>query len=177
MPGHELQAADDWVVLLDREPHPVALTSTRDGYDITVGGKTYKLASDWEPGMTHFRAHLGKRPVCVQVDRDGVGYRLFHGGGLSHVLALTSKAAALYAHMPGPKLPDSANALLSPMPGLLVSVAVQVGQEVRGGEELAVVEAMKMENVLRAERDAVIASIEAEPGDGLEVDQTILTFE
>ena len=178
MPGHEVQAADDWVVLLDRDPHPVRLTPPKDGYDVSVAGaKTYKLASDWEPGMSHFRAHLAEKPVCVQVDRDGVGYRLFHDGGLSHVLALTPVAAALYAHMPEPKLADSANALLSPMPGLLVSVAVEVGQEVRGGEELAVVEAMKMENVLRAERDAVIASIEAEPGDGLEVDQTILTFE
>ena len=63
------------------------------------------------------------------------------------------------------------------MPGLLVAVAVAVGQEVRAGEELAVVEAMKMENVLRAERDGVVASIEVGPGDGLEVDQTILTFE
>ena len=124
----------------------------------------------------HFRAKLGKKLACVQVDRDGVGYRLFHDGGLSHVLVLTPTTAGLYGHMPEPKLPKAANALLSPMPGLLVSIAVEVGQEVRVGEELAVVEAMKMENVLRAERDGVIASIEADPGDGLEVDQTILTF-
>ena len=178
MPGRELQAADDWVVLLDREPYAISLTPTGAGYDVAVAGaKTYKLGSDWEPGMTHFRAHLGKKSVCVQVDRDGAGYRLFHGGGLSHVLVLTPAAAVLYTHLPEPKLADTANALLSPMPGLLVSVAVAVGQEVRAGEELAVVEAMKMENVLRAERDGVVASIEVGPGDGLEVDQTILTFE
>jgi len=178
MTGYELQAADDWVVLLDRDLYPISLTPTGDGYDVKVaGGKTYRLSSDWEPGMTHFLAHLGKKLACVQVDRDGVGYRLFHDGGLSHVLVLTPATAGLYGHMPEPKLPKAANALLSPMPGLLVSIAVEVGQEVRGGEELAVVEAMKMENVLRAERDGVIASIEADPGDGLEVDQTILTFE
>jgi len=73
--------------------------------------------------------------------------------------------------------PDLSKFLLSPMPGLLVSIAVEVGQEVRAGEELAVVEAMKMENILRALADGVVATVDAEPGDSLVVDQTILTLE
>jgi len=78
--------------------------------------------------------------------------------------------------MPHKEPPDLSRFLLSPMPGLLVSVAVVVGQDVKAGEELAVVEAMKMENVLRAERDGVVATLHAEPGDSLAVDQAILEF-
>jgi len=79
--------------------------------------------------------------------------------------------------MPTKEPPDTSKLLLSPMPGLLVSVAVEAGQEVKAGEELCVLEAMKMENVLRAEKDIVIATVDSAPGDSLTVDQVIMTFE
>jgi propionyl-CoA carboxylase alpha chain len=123
------------------------------------------------------RCLLNGRPMTVQVERLPVGYRLFHGGGQVDVLVLTPQAAELNALMPAKEPPDLSRFLLSPMPGLLVSVAVAVEQEVRAGEELAVVEAMKMENILRAERDGKIAAVHAKPGDSLAVDQKILEFE
>jgi propionyl-CoA carboxylase alpha chain len=83
----------------------------------------------------------------------------------------------LQALMPVKAAPDMSKYLLSPMPGLLTKVAVQVGQEVKAGEELAVIEAMKMENVLRADHDAKVAKITAAPGDSLAVDQAIIEFE
>jgi propionyl-CoA carboxylase alpha chain len=92
-------------------------------------------------------------------------------------MVLTARAAALAAQMPVKEPPDHSGFLLSPMPGLLVSVAVEIGQEVKTGEQLAIVEAMKMENVLRAARDGVVAAIHAEPGASLAVDQPILEFE
>jgi propionyl-CoA carboxylase alpha chain len=92
-------------------------------------------------------------------------------------MVLTTKSAALHAHMPEKQAPDLSRFLLSPMPGLLLKVSVTEGQEVKAGEELAVVEAMKMENVLRAEQDAVVARLSAAPGDSLMVDQVIMEFE
>jgi propionyl-CoA carboxylase alpha chain len=100
-----------------------------------------------------------------------------HRGVVRHAQALSPRAAELLALMPEKKAPDTSRLLLSPMPGLLASVAVAPGQEVKAGEALAVVEAMKMENVLRAERDGRVARIRAAPGDSLAVDQVILEFE
>ena len=89
---------------------------------------------------------------------------------------LRPRAAELFALMPVKQAPDLSRFLLSPMPGLLVRVAVGDGQEVKAGEELAVIEAMKMENVLRAERDAIVGAVKAKAGDSLAVDQVILEF-
>ena len=114
---------------------------------------------------------------CVQVERVDIAYRLNHRGVEADVLVLSKLAAELNKLMPVKAPPDTSKFLLSPMPGLLVSLAVAQGQAVKAGEELAVIEAMKMENVLRAERDAVIAAVKAKPGDSLAVDQVILEFE
>jgi propionyl-CoA carboxylase alpha chain len=114
--------------------------------------------------------------VVVQVDRQGIGYRLFHAGSRADVVVLTPRAAELADLMPEKTPPDMSRFLLSPMPGLLVSLAVAEGQEIKAGEVLAVVEAMKMENVLRAERDGRVAVIHAQPGESLAVDQKIIEF-
>ena len=122
-------------------------------------------------------ADIGGETVTFQIDREGVGYRLRHGGAEAVVKVLSRRASELNALMPEKVPPDLSKFLLSPMPGLLVSVAVEPGQQVRAGEELAVVEAMKMENILHAVADATVKEICAEPGDGLAVDQVILEFE
>jgi propionyl-CoA carboxylase alpha chain len=115
--------------------------------------------------------------LCVQIERRNVGYCLTHTGSRLDALLLDPRVARLGVHMPVKEPADTSKFLLSPMPGLLVSLAVAAGQEVKAGEELAVVEAMKMENVLRAERDGVIAAVRAQPGDSLAVGQAILAFE
>jgi len=91
-------------------------------------------------------------------------------------MVLTGRAAQLDAHMPEKQAPDMSRFLLSPMPGLLVSLAVHPEEEVKAGQTLAVVEAMKMENILKAERDGKVAKLHAKPGDSLAVDQVILEF-
>ena len=114
--------------------------------------------------------------MVVQVDAAGSGWRLFNEGGQAEALVLTPRQAELYALMPIKAAPDTSKFLLSHMPGLLASVAVREGQEVKAGEALAVVEAMKMENVLRATQDGTVKVLHAKAGDSLKVDQKILEF-
>ncbi len=174
--GHEMGLPGEWVVVLGASKYPVTVEQQPGGYDVEVEGKTYALRSDWWPGEPMFRCLVDGRPLCAQVERVGVGHRLFHGGSQADALVLTPRAAELNALMLVKEAPNLSKFLLSPMPGLLVSIAVEAGQEVRVGEELAVVEAMKMENILRAERDGKVVAIHAKPGDNLTVDQKILEF-
>lgn len=113
----------------------------------------------------------------MQVERNGPAYSLSHAGLGVDVLVLNEMTASLYELMPEKVVADTSRFLLSPMPGLLMSLAVKEGQMVSGGDELAVIEAMKMENVLKAERDAVVKTVHATPGDSLAVDQPIIEFE
>jgi propionyl-CoA carboxylase alpha chain len=135
-----------------------------------------ELVSDWRLGDPLYHTNVDGRAVTVQVERAGNGYRLAYGGAQMNLRVLSPRAADLAALMPMKRPPDTSRYLLSPMPGLLVSIAVAVGQKVKAGQELAVIEAMKMENLLRAERDAEIAGLLAAPGDSLSVDQPILEF-
>ncbi len=117
------------------------------------------------------------RPFAAQIERDGLIWRIHHGGARSDVRVFTQSVAGLHALMPWKPPPDLSRFLLSPMPGLLATVAVVPGQVVRAGERLAVIEAMKMENVLVAASDGVVAKVMASAGDSLAVDDVILEFE
>ena len=123
------------------------------GHDVNYGGKCYRVLSDWQFGQPLFKGTVGGTPVCIQVERRNMMYRLFHWGSQVDVMVLSARAAELLAAMPEKKPPDTSKYLLSPMPGLLSQLMVAVGDEVKIGQHLAVVEAMKMENVLCAERD------------------------
>ena len=140
------------------------------------GGKQ-KVVSDWKPGEALFTGTVGGRTITALVDRAMVGYRLTHGGATLEISVERPRIAELAALMPEKVAPDTSKFLLCPMPGILVSINVKKGQEVKTGEALAVVEAMKMENVLRAERDGVIETIRAEAGASLAADDVILEFE
>jgi propionyl-CoA carboxylase alpha chain len=123
-----------------------------------------------------FKAVINDVNVSVQVEPVASGYRLFYRGTEINARVISPRAADLTKHMLFKPPQDMSKFLLSPMPGLLVNLSVNEGQEVREGEELAVVEAMKMENSLRATKDGVVGNIEAEQGDSLAVDQIILEF-
>ena len=163
---------DDWVVTVGEEAFPVSVRAEGAGFQVV--GQT--VETDWRPGETLLRGRIGGQPVAVQIERHGTRWRLRHGGAELEVRVLRPRVAELAARMPVKQPPDLSRFLLSPMPGLLVKVAVDTGQEVKAGEELAVVEAMKMENVLRAERDGTVAKIHAQAGASLAVDQAILEF-
>jgi propionyl-CoA carboxylase alpha chain len=174
--GHEKKPRNNWVVRLGDTNHPVVVVPTAVGHDVTIGERTIAVVHDWKFGDPMFKATMNGAPVTVQIDRTGVGYKLFHAGAQDTALVLTEEAAHYAALMPKKEPPDMSKFLLSPMPGLLVSVEVSEGQEVKAGEKLAVIEAMKMENILKAERDCVVAKIPAAPGDSLAVDQVIMEF-
>jgi propionyl-CoA carboxylase alpha subunit len=118
------------------------------------------------------------RILAVQVERlRGRGFRLVHRGVVRRVYVLSPRAAALLQKVPEKQPADTSRLVLSPMPGLLTQLVVEEGQEVKAGEALAIVEAMKMENVLRAGRDGRVTKLRAKPGDSLAVDQVILELE
>jgi propionyl-CoA carboxylase alpha chain len=175
--GHERRVPDDWVVVMNGEYHPVSVVAAEGGYDVVYQGRTHAVRSNWSFGQQLFSGTVDGREIFVQVERRNQTYRLSRGGSQSDVAILTPRAAELMHHMPVKAPPDMSRHLLAPMPGLLVSVAVKEGQEIKAGEELAVLEAMKMENTLRAERNGVVAKIHFEPGASLEVDDTIMEFE
>jgi propionyl-CoA carboxylase alpha chain len=164
------------IVMLNR--HSIALTIAGSGnsFVIETDDRRLEVEVDWSPGEPLIRAKVDGQAMVVQADAVGSGWRLTHEGGQADALVLTPRQAELHALMPEKAAPDTSKYLMSPMPGLLASVAVSEGQEVKAGEALAVVEAMKMENVLRAVRDGTVKTLHAKPGDSLRVDQKIIEF-
>jgi propionyl-CoA carboxylase alpha chain len=158
----------------------VELTIVREGDALTVHllkeKKAHRLVSSWKPGGLLWSGTFDGRPVAVQVRPALNGFDLAHRGVEVRALAYTEREAMAARLMPAKGTADSGKALRCPMPGVVRAIAVTEGQEVKAGEMLAVVEAMKMENVLRAERDGVVKSIKAQPGDSLAVDAVIMEF-
>ena len=175
--GHEYQVPDQWVVITGAEETLVSMTLTLSGFLVSVGNDDYSVVTNWALGEPLFEAQINGQQVTVQVERSGSGYKLFYRGAEINALVLSPKAAALNKLMLEKVPADLSKFLLSPMPGLLVKLGVKVGDQVKAGEELAVVEAMKMENSLRATNDGIVAKISADVGDSLMVDQAILEFE
>jgi propionyl-CoA carboxylase alpha chain len=177
LPGYERKVQDDWVVVIDGKQHAVNVRPIAGGHDVIYQGNCYRVFSDWQFGQPLFKGTVYGTPVCIQVERRNMTYRLFHWGSQIDVMVLTARAAELLAAIPEKKPADTAKYLLSPMPGLLSQLMVRVGEEVKLGQHLAVVEAMKMENVLCAERDGKIQKALATVGETLSVDQPILEYE
>jgi propionyl-CoA carboxylase alpha chain len=167
---------DSRVVMLNRQPLNLTITGDGNSFVVEADGRRLAIETDWSPGEPLMHATIDRQVVVVQVDAMGSGWRLINEGGQADALVLTPRQAELYALMPVKAAPDTSKFLLSPMPGLLASVAVNEGQEVKAGEALAVVEAMKMENVLRAVRDGTVKTLHAKAGDSLRVDQKIIEF-
>jgi propionyl-CoA carboxylase alpha chain len=176
MPGHERQVRDSWAVVMNGQYHLVSVKAVDGGHDVEYNGEVFAVRSNWQFGQPLFEGTFNGAELCVQVERRDMSYDLFHGGSKVEVMVLTPRVAELYQHMPIKKPPDMSKFLLSPMPGLLTSLAVKPEQEVKAGEEIAVVEAMKMENTLRAQRDGTVLTIHAWPGETLAVDQLIVEF-
>ena len=175
--GHERRVRDDWVVLMNGDQHPVSVVAAEGGYDVQYSGRIYAVRSQWQFGQLLFSGTINGEAVYVQVERDEQTFRLFHAGSQADVRVVTPRVAEFMHYMPVKEAPDLSGFLLSPMPGLLVSLAVSEGQAVHAGEELAVIEAMKMENTLLAERDCVVSKLNYQPGDSLAVDDPIMEFE
>ncbi len=160
----------------------IALDITREADRLVVRfagdgeRSSYTLASAWKPGDPIWSGTIDDRPISVQLRPVLNGFDISHRGIETRAYVYTEREAAAARLMPAKKVVDTGKAVRCPMPGLVVSIAVAEGQEVKAGETLAVVEAMKMENVLRAERDGVVKAIKAKPGDSLAVDAVIMEF-
>ncbi len=146
-------------------------------FKAVVDGREAVVESGWSPGEPVWRGRINGRAVAVQVRAIMNGFRLTHAGCEADATVYNEREAELAKLMPVKLPPDTSKQLLCPMPGLVVSIDVAEGQEVKAGEKLAVVEAMKMENILRAERDATVSKVHAEPGANLAVDAIIMEFE
>jgi len=180
--GHELRVGEKFVVVLTdvegRRSHtPVRVSNGDDCYRVTIGGKTSTLVFHGTMGDIAMHGEFDGQPFCAQIERLGLNYHITHNGLQIVARVGSERAAELQALMPFKAPPDRSKFLLSPMPGLLVDVTVQPGQAVRAGEKLAVIEAMKMENILVALQDGVVAKVTANKGESLAVDQVILEFQ
>ena len=176
LPGHEYQPGENFVVVVGDHHHPLTVTGEPGRWSVKHAGTTQEIISDWQFGDLLYKGTVNGQPFCMQVERVGLKYRLFHFGCQIDALVLDVHAAEMQKLMPHKAPPDTSKFLLSPMPGLLTEIAVKQGQEVKAGETLAKIEAMKMENVLKAERDCVVEKLMANAGESLSVDQVIIAF-
>ena len=169
-------AANEWVVIADNEHYPVYIARDEDGFAVTYENRVYRVRSESQMADRVIRATVNGETVVMQIDPQDAGLRLYHRGREVYALVVTPATAALTHHMIEKQAPDLSKFLLSPMPGMLVRLLVAEGDSVKAGEELAVVEAMKMENSLRAAVDGTVSKVLAEQGASLQVDEVILEF-
>jgi propionyl-CoA carboxylase alpha chain len=189
LPGHGVTVGEEFVVVkLGADGQNTSQSATVRDFEaksgssrIDTGANSYEICSNWHLGGARIRGTVNGQPFAAQVER-GVGrnplaIRIAHNGTRLDALVLSPRAAQLHALMPYKAPPDMSRFVLSPMPGLLVEVAVQPGQKVQAGERVAVIEAMKMENVLFATADGVVGKVLAGKGESLSVDQPIVEFQ
>ena len=174
--GHGRKVGNEWVVLMGEKKFFITLAPIGGGYAVTHEKQTCEIKSNWKLGEILFRGTWNGEPVVMQLERLGLRYRVSHWGTQADAMVMTAEAAHLLALMPEKPKPDLSKFLLSPMPGLLTDIPLKPGQEVKAGEKLAVIEAMKMENILKADQDCVVAEVMAKQGDSLAVDQPIVRF-
>jgi len=177
MDNHERVVGSEWDVALQGDRFITHINADRSGADVTVGGITYRVESDWRPGQPVAHLVVDGAPLVLKVGKVPSGFRVRYRGADLKVHVRTPRQAELAALMPEKLPPDTSKLLLCPMPGLIVKVNVQQGDHVQEGQSLCTVEAMKMENILRAERAGVVTKINAEAGDSLAVDDVIMEFE
>ena len=178
MDNHERTVGDDWNVAVQGMSFDVTIAAYPGGANVTFGdGAVMKVTSDWTPGQSLALIDVDGAPFVLKVGKVSGGFRIRSRGADLKVHVRTPRQAELAALMPEKVPADTSKMLLCPMPGLIVSVAVEVGDEVQEGQALCTVEAMKMENILRAERKSVVTKINASAGDSLAVDDVIMEFE
>ena len=178
MDNHERKVGNEWVV--DVAGNAVALTIDADKEGSTINfvdGSSLRVTSNWTPGDQLANLTVGDAPLVLKVGKVPGGFRIRTRGADLKVSVRSPRQAQLATHMIEKTPPDTSKMLLCPMPGLIVKVDVEVGDEVQEGQALCSVEAMKMENILRAEKKGVVAKVNAAAGDSLAVDEVIMEFE
>ncbi len=178
MDNHERRVGGDWVVDVQGTRFALRTEADRDGaYLHFPDGAPVRVESGWKPGESLAVLQVDGEPLVLKVGKVSGGFRLRTRGADMTVSVRTPRQAELASLMPARRTPDTSRLLLCPMPGLVIKIDVAVGEEVQEGQSLCAVEAMKMENILRAERKSVISRINVGPGDSLAVDDVIMEFE
>jgi propionyl-CoA carboxylase alpha chain len=178
MDNHTRRVGDDWVVTLQGESWKVAIKADPAGSTVVFDdGTDLRVESDWTPGQPLARLSVGGEPLVIKVAKIPMGFRMRLRGADLKVRVQTPRQKVLAGLMLEKAPPDTSKYLLCPMPGLVVKIAVSEGDEVQEGQALATVEAMKMENILKAERKGVVKKIKAAAGASLKVDDVIMEFE
>ncbi|MDD9726235.1 acetyl/propionyl/methylcrotonyl-CoA carboxylase subunit alpha [Roseovarius sp. SK2] len=178
MDNHERRVGEDWVVSLQGISFEVSIDADRDGATVTFAdGGSHRVSSGWTPGDALAVLNVDDETLVLKVGKISGGFRIRNRGADLKVHVRTPRQAELALLMPEKLAADTSKMLLCPMPGLIVSVNVAEGDEVQEGQALCTVEAMKMENILRAEKKALVTKINAGPGDSLAVDDVIMEFE
>ncbi|MFZ5750158.1 MAG: acetyl-CoA carboxylase biotin carboxylase subunit [Pseudomonadota bacterium] len=178
MDNHTRRVGDDWVLSIQGEEFAVRIAADRSGSTVTFAdGASHRVESDWTPGQPLARLTVDGAPLVLKVGKIPMGFRLRLRGADLKCHVRSPRAAELARLMPDKVPPDTSKFLLCPMPGLVVKISVAEGEEVQEGQALATVEAMKMENILKAERKGVVKKVNAAPGASLKVDDIIMEFE
>ncbi|MDX1974584.1 MAG: acetyl/propionyl/methylcrotonyl-CoA carboxylase subunit alpha [Rickettsiales bacterium] len=177
LPGRERAIGARWVVNVDGEDYPVYVRADQDqGYFITHNRKLIAVKTNWKLGRRLFQATVNGKPVSVQIKHLEEGYVLTYGGADVRVKVRTPRVAELAQYMPLVKAGGKGDNLTAPIAGLIVGIRVKEGQEVKAGQELVVIEAMKMENVIYADHDTKIKKVAVAEKESVAVDQVLLEF-
>ncbi len=177
MDNHERKVGADWVVEACGRSFEVTIAADREGATIRfTDGTVRRVASGWQPGQPLARLTVDGTPLTLKVGKITNGFRIRYRGADLAVHVRTPRQAELAALMPEKVAADTSKLLLCPMPGVVVRIDVAEGEEVQEGQALCTVEAMKMENILRAERQATVSKVNASAGDSLSVDEVIMEF-
>lgn len=175
--NHKRKVGKDWVAVIDGNQIPLKLKHIKNkGAKVKVGDEKLKVKTKWRPGQSLAHVKVGKETLALKIDRTNTGFRIRWRGAEMDVKVLTEAQAKYLAMMPEKIAEDMSKFLLCPMPGLVVSINVNEGDEVQEGQALATVEAMKMENILRAEKKCKVSKINAKAGDSLALDDVIMEF-
>tara|TARA_A100001015_G_scaffold247123_1_gene283819 strand:- start:4286 stop:4765 length:480 start_codon:yes stop_codon:yes gene_type:complete len=145
-------------------------------YEIYINKKYLRIKSDWKIGYPLLSALIDNKLYYFEINRDGPRYSIVHKSSKVDVIVLSDEHAKLNKIMIPRVKEDTSNFLLAPMPGLLVAILVKEGQKIQEGEPLAIIEAMKMENIIKAEKELIVKEIFSKEGDSLEVDQNVMEF-
>ena len=177
--GHEYSPLEKLVVITNNgaQEYQLLVSGSDQSFTVDLDGQLFTFETDWCIGEPLLRASINGREVVLQVDQIGQHIHLFHQGSKKEILVVSPKLAELNKHMLIKEKPDTSKLLVSPMPGLLVKLSVRVGDTVKSGQDIAVIEAMKMENNLCANNDGVVLNIPVSEGDSLAVGELIVEFE
>ncbi|WOR16162.1 acetyl/propionyl/methylcrotonyl-CoA carboxylase subunit alpha [Hyphomonas sp. FCG-A18] len=167
----------DWTVILGEAYHDIEVDLGEGEATITVDGQAHSLVTDWVPGEHLFEGVLDGKAFAVKVADRTEGYFVTHRGVRLNALVCTPNAAEMHKRLPEKEKPDLSKLIISPMPGLVVSIDVELGQEVQEGEAVCIVEAMKMQNIIRAEANGTVKAINVAAGDSVAADAIMVEFE